>query len=92
MPENGVKLTPNENILTGAEIVSLVKLFAKNGVSKVRFTGGEPLVRKDCVEIIKEVGKIEGLTKIAMTTNGIMLSRKLDDLKQAGLNQINIRF
>lgn len=90
MPENGVKLTNNEKLLTSNEIINLVKFFARKGVDKVRFTGGEPLVRKDCVDIIREVNKIDGIKKIAMTTNGIVLSRKLNDLKEAGLNQINI--
>ena len=92
MPENGVKLTNNEKLLTSNEIINLVKFFARKGVDKVRFTGGEPLVRKDCVDIIREVNKIDGIKKIALTTNGIVLSRKLNDLKEAGLNQINIRF
>ena len=91
MPEKGVKLTANEKLLTGSEIIQIVKFFAKNGVNKVRFTGGEPLVRKDCVDIIREVGKIDGIEKIGMTTNGILLSRKLEELKSAGLNQLNIR-
>ncbi|CAF0893630.1 unnamed protein product [Brachionus calyciflorus] len=90
MPEEGVKLTPNEKLLTGSEIVNLINFFARLGVNKVRFTGGEPLVRKDCVDIIREVGKIEGIKKIAMTSNGIVLSKKIKDLKEAGLNQLNI--
>lgn len=90
MPEEGVKLSPNEKLLTRAEIVRLVEFFVRLGVDKVRFTGGEPLVRKECVDIIRDVGRIDGLKKIAMTTNGITLSRKLADLKEAGLNQINI--
>lgn len=90
MPEEGVKLSANEKLLTRAEIVRLVEFFVRLGVDKVRFTGGEPLVRKECVDIIRDVGRIDGLKKIAMTTNGITLSRKLADLKEAGLNQINI--
>jgi len=76
MPEEGVPLTPKNDLLQAHEIVKLVRLFVENGVNKVRFTGGEPLVRKDCVEIVREVGKIEGLKKIAITTNG-----KLEDFK-----------
>ncbi len=76
MPEEGVPLTPKNDLLQAHEILKLVKLFVENGVNKVRFTGGEPLVRKDCVEIVREVGKIEGLKKIAITTNG-----KLEDFK-----------
>ena len=90
MPEQGVKLTQNEKLLTSSEIVSLVRLFVRNGVNKVRFTGGEPLVRKDCVDIIKQVGKIDGLEKIAMTTNGILLSRRIKELIENGLSQVNI--
>ena len=90
MPEEGVKLTNNEKLLSGSEIVRLVGFFARLGVNKVRFTGGEPLIRKDCVDIIKEVGKINEIKKIAMTTNGILLSKKANDLKNAGLNQLNV--
>ena len=90
MPEEGVPLTANANLLQTPEIIKLVKIFVKNGVNKVRFTGGEPLVRKDCVDIIKEVGQLEGLKKIGLTTNGITLGRKLKDLKEAGLNQLNV--
>ena len=56
----------------------------------MRFTGGEPLVRKDALDIIREIGKLQGLKTIAMTTNGILLTRKLPELKQAGLNLLNI--
>ena len=90
MPEQGVKLTQNDKLLTGDEIAKLVKFFVKLGVNKVRFTGGEPLIRKDCVDIIKEVGRIDGLKKIAMTTNGILLARRIKELKEYGLNQLNV--
>lgn len=90
MPEEGVPLKPNSDLLTASEIIKLVKLFVGNGVNKVRFTGGEPLVRKDCVDIIKEIGKMKKLQKIGITTNGIVLDRKLVDLQNAGLNQLNI--
>ena len=51
MPEDGVVLTPNTDILTSDEIVTLARLFVKEGVTKIRLTGGEPLVRKDIVEL-----------------------------------------
>lgn len=54
------------------------------------YKGGEPLVRKDCVEIVREIGKIKGINAIAMTTNGILLPRKIKDLKEAGLTHLNI--
>jgi molybdenum cofactor biosynthesis enzyme MoaA len=90
MPEEGVQLKKNDEILSTPELLHLIKLFVRNGVKKVRFTGGEPLVRKDFVDIVKECGKIEGLEKIGMTTNGVTLERKLKDLKEGGMNQINI--
>eukprot|EP00005_Dracoamoeba_jomungandri_P003782 CAMPEP_0174256940 /NCGR_PEP_ID=MMETSP0439-20130205/6141_1 /TAXON_ID=0 /ORGANISM="Stereomyxa ramosa, Strain Chinc5" /LENGTH=627 /DNA_ID=CAMNT_0015339805 /DNA_START=209 /DNA_END=2092 /DNA_ORIENTATION=- len=90
MPEEGVDLTPSEDILTKDEIVRIVKLFVGSGVDKIRFTGGEPLVRKDLLEIMEEIGGLPGLKKIGMTTNGITLHRKLPELQKAGLNLLNI--
>jgi molybdenum cofactor biosynthesis enzyme MoaA len=90
MPEEGVKLTQSDKLLQGHEIVKLVKIFVQNGVNKIRFTGGEPLIRKDCVEIIGEISQIKGINKIGLTTNGINLAKRIKDLKVAGLNQLNI--
>jgi molybdenum cofactor biosynthesis enzyme MoaA len=90
MPEEGVQLSKNDKLLTSFEIVKLAKLFTKNGVNKIRFTGGEPLIRKDSIEIIREIGKIDGIKKLAITTNGILLAKKLNDLKAAGVSQLNI--
>lgn len=75
MPEEGVPLKPNTEILQKDEIVKLVKFFVRNGVNKVRFTGGEPLVRKDCLDIIKEISQLDGLKKIGLTTNGQYFER-----------------
>ncbi|KAM9978223.1 hypothetical protein ACTFIY_011968 [Dictyostelium cf. discoideum] len=90
MPEEGVMLSQADKILTTDEIIRLSKLFVSAGVNKIRFTGGEPLVRKDVEPLIEEVGKIKGLEKIGITTNGILLSRKLDRLHKAGVNLLNI--
>ena len=90
MPEQGVDLSPRDQILTSEEIVQLSKLFVSQGVRKIRLTGGEPLVRRDLVDIVREMNKIEKLESIGMTTNGITLGRKLKDLKEAGLDALNI--
>jgi molybdenum cofactor biosynthesis enzyme MoaA len=90
MPEEGVPLTKKENLLKTDEIIKLVALFARLGVNKIRFTGGEPLVRSDCIDIIRETKKINGIQTIAMTTNGILLPRKALELKEAGLTHLNI--
>ncbi|NWS65459.1 MOCS1 protein, partial [Crotophaga sulcirostris] len=90
MPEEGVQLTPKSELLTTQEIISLARLFVKEGVEKIRLTGGEPLIRPDVVDIVGQLYKLEGLKTIAITTNGINLTRLLPRLKEAGLNAINI--
>ncbi|NXD08769.1 MOCS1 protein, partial [Nothocercus nigrocapillus] len=90
MPEEGVQLTPKSELLTAQEIITLAKLFVKEGVEKIRLTGGEPLIRPDVVDIVGQLNKLEGLKTIAVTTNGINLARLLPRLKEAGLNAVNI--
>ncbi|XP_005503877.2 molybdenum cofactor biosynthesis protein 1 isoform X2 [Columba livia] len=90
MPEEGVQLTPKSELLTAQEIITLAKLFVKEGVEKIRLTGGEPLIRPDVVDIVGQLNKLEGLKNIAVTTNGINLARLLPRLKEAGLNAVNI--
>ncbi|XP_061326877.1 molybdenum cofactor biosynthesis protein 1 isoform X2 [Pezoporus flaviventris] len=90
MPEEGVQLTPKSDLLTTQEIITLAKLFVKEGVEKIRLTGGEPLIRPDVVDIVGQLRKLEGLKTIAVTTNGMNLTRLLPRLKEAGLNAINV--
>nr|XP_014430290.1 molybdenum cofactor biosynthesis protein 1 isoform X1 [Pelodiscus sinensis] len=90
MPEEGVQLTPKSELLTTQEIITLARLFVKQGVDKIRLTGGEPLIRPDVVDIVGQLYKLEGLQTIAVTTNGINLARLLPRLKDAGLDAINI--
>ncbi|XP_014208030.1 molybdenum cofactor biosynthesis protein 1 [Copidosoma floridanum] len=90
MPSSGVELTRNENILKTDEIIQLANLFVREGITKIRLTGGEPTVRKDIVDIIAQLKGLEGLETLAMTTNGITLTRQLPALQRAGLNLLNI--
>ncbi|EDO45891.1 predicted protein, partial [Nematostella vectensis] len=90
MPEDGIKLTPSNEVLSSEEIILIARMFVKQGVTKIRLTGGEPLVRKDIIELCEELGSIEGLQDLGMTTNGITLARKLPHLQRAGLNLLNI--
>ncbi|KFM61898.1 Molybdenum cofactor biosynthesis protein 1, partial [Stegodyphus mimosarum] len=90
MPEEGVPLTPKSHLLTTKEIISLASIFAKLGVTKIRLTGGEPLIRKDIVEIVGALATLKSLNTIAMTSNGITLHKKIEELKKAGLNAVNI--
>ncbi|KAM5286940.1 molybdenum cofactor biosynthesis protein 1 isoform 4-T4 [Hipposideros larvatus] len=90
MPEDGVPLTPKADLLTTEEILTLARLFVREGVDKIRLTGGEPLIRPDVVDIVAQLHQLEGLRTIGITTNGINLPRLLPRLQKAGLNAINI--
>jgi len=90
MPEEGVPLTHSQELLTSDEIVRVAQVFASEGVKKIRLTGGEPLVRRDVVSIVERLAAIPGIQTVAMTTNGLTLSRKLPALQQAGLTHLNI--
>ncbi|XP_004846685.1 molybdenum cofactor biosynthesis protein 1 isoform X1 [Heterocephalus glaber] len=90
MPEEGVPLTPKADLLTTEEILTLARLFVKEGVDKIRLTGGEPLIRRDVVDIVAQLRQLEGLKTIGVTTNGINLARLLPSLQKAGLSALNI--
>lgn len=90
MPKQGVAFMPHEDVLTLEEIYRVVRIMESLGVRKVRFTGGEPLVRKNLVKLIGDVNSLAGISDIAMTTNGVFLKEHIDALKQAGLKRVNI--
>ncbi|VDL69420.1 unnamed protein product [Nippostrongylus brasiliensis] len=89
MPEEGVTLSPTQKLLTADEIVRLVELFASHGVNKIRLTGGEPTIRSDLVDIVGKIRNVPGIEDIGITSNGIVLAKKLRDLKDAGLTKVN---
>lgn len=81
---------PREEVLSLEECARLVKVFVSLGVSKVRITGGEPLVRKNALWLFEELGKLDGLKELVLTTNGSQLEKKATALKKAGVKRINI--
>lgn len=81
---------PKSALLTFEEIERLAYIFVDLGVEKIRLTGGEPLLRTDLPLLVQKLSKIEGLTDIGLTTNGVMLPKYADDLKKAGLKRVNI--
>ena len=83
------KTTPNE-VLRFEEMLRICRLLAGMGISTVRVTGGEPLMRKGASEFIREVKKIDGIARVNMTTNGMMLEEHLQNLADAGLDAVNI--
>ncbi len=90
MPETGVKFIPHREILSFEEIEYVVKILVKEGINSVRITGGEPLVRKGVIGLLKRIKNIEGINSISLTTNGILLSSFADELAAVELNSINI--
>jgi len=88
MPDGDVCFK-NDNGLTDDEIKYLIDIFGDIGLKKIRFTGGEPLLRKNIVELVSKAKEKE-IGKIALTTNGVLLPKYLDELINAGLNEINI--
>lgn len=81
---------PREEVLTLEECERLIRVFVTLGVEKVRITGGEPLVRKSALWLFEQVGKLEGLRELVLTTNGSQLDQYAAGLKKAGVNRINI--
>ncbi len=90
MPLTEVSYAPPATALTPEEIERIVVAAAGVGFRKVRLTGGEPTLRPDLVDIVKRIARVPGIEDVAMTTNGILLSRMAMTLKRAGLNRVNI--
>lgn len=90
MPPEGYDLGAHHDILNLEEIARLVRIASYTGIKKVRLTGGEPLLRRNIVQLIRYLKAIPGIDDIAVTTNGILLPDMADELQQAGLNRVNI--
>jgi cyclic pyranopterin phosphate synthase len=90
MPEDGVKPLRHQDILTLEEIFEFSKIAVANGINKIRLTGGEPLVRKNIVHLVKLLSGIKGLDDLSLTTNGILLEEYAGPLAEAGLKRVNI--
>ncbi|MFN3310043.1 MAG: GTP 3',8-cyclase MoaA [Anaerolineales bacterium] len=89
MPEE-MAFRPNHELMQDEEVLLLAKLFVHLGFDKIRLTGGEPTVRMNVVELVREIAAIEGLKTLTMTTNGILLPKLARKLKEAGLHRVNI--
>lgn len=90
MPEDGVQLSPADRLLSADEVIQLAKLFVDEGVDKIRLTGGEPLIRPDIERIVGDLKSLPGLKSVTITTNGILLKRKLHALQKVGLDGLNV--
>ncbi len=90
MPTSGISLMPRNALLSYEEIYTVVQAAAELGISKVRITGGEPLVRSGLSELIRMLAHIDAIDDISLTTNGTLLGRYATELKQAGLKRANV--
>jgi cyclic pyranopterin phosphate synthase len=90
MPAAGITLMNHSDILPYEEIVEVVREGIRLGITKVRITGGEPLVRKGVVSLVEMIAGLEGISDFGMTTNGILLGRFAPELSKAGLHRVNI--
>ena len=83
-------ICPKAAELSCDEFIRIAKVCVELGINRIRLTGGEPLLRKDIIEIVKKLSTINGVEELTMTSNGQMLAEKAASLKQAGLTRINI--
>lgn len=90
MPEEGVEFAPSSDLLSYDHIVDVVSVAASLGITKLRITGGEPLVRPNLDLLIKRLADIKGIRDIAITTNGVLLAAQAEALRAAGVNRVNI--
>jgi len=90
MPETGVRKLRHEDVLAVDEIVRIVRAAAVCGITKVRVTGGEPLVRRGITEICRQIARTEGIKEVCLTTNGILVPKFAQELKAAGVDRLNI--
>ncbi|WP_179343689.1 GTP 3',8-cyclase MoaA [Winogradskyella ursingii] len=88
MPESGVALTPKSQLMTTEEVIEIAELFVKNGVNKIRLTGGEPLIRKDFSTVLEALSKMP--VQLSLTTNAILVDRHIETFKACSLQSINV--
>ena len=90
IPPEGVETGARSGFLSYEELARLIALFARLGVSKIRFTGGEPLIRRDMVELVRQVAVLPGVRDLSLSTNAHLLERFAGDLYEAGIQRVNI--
>ena len=90
MPEEGICKMEHRQMLTEDEIITAVEVAADLGITKVRLTGGEPLVKKNIVSICRRTAQVEGIKEVCLTTNGVLLPDLAKPLKEAGVTRLNL--
>ena len=90
MPEEGVCIKSHTDMLTEDEMIAAVEAAASLGITKLRITGGEPLVKRNILSICRRAAAVEGIKEVCLTTNGVLLPQMAKDLKEAGVKRLNI--
>ena len=90
MPEDGVKLVDRSLILREEEIIRICRVMAELGITKIKLTGGEPLIHVRMPELTAQIKRLPGIRKVTLTTNGVLLKEQMKDLAEAGLDAVNI--
>src|SRR5215213_3171762 len=90
MPYNNTTWFEQDNLLNFDQIVHIATIFAIQGIDKIKITGGEPTIRPKIEDLVKSLSNIDGIRSISMTTNGLLLKGKVKQLKESGLQSVNI--
>ena len=90
IPEDGVELTTHEELLSFDEIYRVCSTMATMGLHKIKLTGGEPLIRRDLDQLVRKLKQTPGIEQVTITTNGVLLEEKVEDLVKAGIDAITV--
>lgn len=90
MPESGLPWIKQSDLMTDEEMLRICAVFTDLGVDKIRITGGEPFVRKNCISLIEKISQLHGLSDISLTTNGLLTEHYIPQLKTFGIKSVNL--
>ena len=90
MPEEGIQYVPQKELMSYEEMERVVRLLASMGIEKVRITGGEPFVRREMLQFIQRLHRVEGLRQIHLTTNGTLTAPIIPEFKKVGIKSVNL--
>ena len=90
MPENGLHWLERKELMTFEEMLNICSLLVKMGITKIRITGGEPFVRKDIMQLLSGLSRLENLKQLTITTNGVLTAPFVPELKKIGIQSVNL--
>lgn len=90
MPENGLTWIKQQELMTDEEMIRICSVFTELGINKIRITGGEPFVRKNCINLIEQLSQLQGLDDLSITTNGLLTEQYIPRLKASGIKSVNL--